>query len=1215
MVPSPSVTSPRVFPFRRLSAALAVAVALISPRITTAQPLAAPSFVKDVVDARNGMPDAQVTAVAQSADGFLWLGTRRGLVRFDGLTFTSYTPTNEPELPSASINALMAEPDGKLWISTDKGLVLFEQHRFQRLPGKDVPVAVTWKTLRDKAGRLWVTGAFGLRVQIGKEFRAVPNVKAHLYAIAEDHAGRLWLAGREYFALLASPDAQPQIAPFSDADRFFDVVADEHGTIWTGTRHGVVTLDARARDPFAVTKRISTAKGAEWAQVWSMSRDAKGDLWLGTDTRGVLHVENGIATPIETESGLRPDAVWALAPDMRGRIWAGTSGGLVRYQRSPFHTILAGLGTRSTWSIRRDSAGDLWSTTDDGQVWRLVGSSWKPLFSSLANRAPGSTWPRRTGGIYVADDRGNMFIVSKDSRTDITSRFGFPGDGPLGLFEDEDGSLWATTHSGLLKSDGGKARPIFDSLGLAETDEPRVIMRDRRQRLLVGGPGLTIVDAAGVRHIGAAEGLTDPEVLAAYEDGDRLWIGTADSGLFVMQNDKVTMLSGVNPRLRRDIHGIVRDDFGALWLTSNSGLLRANVADLERTVRSPGSYVRVREFNRFDGLPSNDINGDYQSLIEKDSRGGIWLPTAGGPVYFDPRTVAEDTIAPQVHIDQVFVDGDLHAIDSSLALSAHPSRIDVSFAVTNAFYPERARVSYRVIGVDTAWTEIGRRRIITFGPLRGGTFRVEIRVASEDSDWNPNVASVDLSVALQWFEHWWSVPLMLVILALAAARFVRLLLEDSRDRERMLSRVVAERTADLEASRSMLETRVQERTADLARELEERTQLEQRLAAARKAESLGRLAGGVSHEINNALATVLGFAQLARSTAQGNSALQADIDEVVRAGRRAANITHQLLAFARQQHTPMRRVHVDTMVRELVRSLEQLLGPALTLHTRLADDVPPILADPLQVEQLLINLVKNSRDATPRDGSITVAVDHVDLVAPRSVGDQVLQAGEYVTLAVIDTGDGIAPDMLEHLFEPFYTTKDVASGSGLGLAVCQGIVARHQGAIEVESTPGVRTCFRAWFPAQDLSALPHEHTHAPSGGSETILFVEDEASIRTFAVRMLAASGYDVLDAEDGAAALRLMGTTPASIDCVVTDMMMPNVNGLELARLLRATRADLPIVFISGFAGLDEQALREMRSIGPMIAKPFTQEELTGAVRHALNEQRGAPDTAVTRE
>lgn len=1176
---------------------------LLVPAVTGAQPLMTSSYVRDVVSTRDGMPDTQISAVAQTTDGYLWLGTRRGLVRYDGLAFTTYAPPAVEALPSTSVNALVAEPSGTLWISTDKGLVAREGTRFRRVDSSQVPAVVTWKSMRDRRGRLWVVGAFGARVGDGTRFRPIAGVTAHLYAIAEDASGRIWLAGRDYLASLDGPDAAPQVASFSGGERFFDVVEDGAGGVFAGTRHGVLRVRSVAGRP-VVAERIATAAGREWAQVWALTRDAAGTLWMGTDTRGVLRLDGTQAVPADPDPDRRPDAVWALARDLRGRIWAGSSGGLLRFQRSPFHALYAGLGPRSTWSIRADRDGQIWATTDEGQGWRLAGGQWMPLFTNLANRTPGSTWPRRAGGVYFADDEGRVFIAQRSGVEEVSRQFAFPGDGPLGLFEDDDGSLWASTHSGLMRSTGDSAYAIYDSLGLTERDEPRVIMRDRRHRLLVGGPGITIMDAAGIRRLGAREGLTDPEVLAVHEDGDRLWVGTADSGLYVIRDDRAMLLSRLNARLRRDIHGIVRDDYGALWLTSSTGLLRANVADLEQAIAGRGSDVRVREFNRVDGLPSNDVNGDYQSVILKEADGGIWLPTAGGPVHFNPRDIADDALAPQVHLEQLLADG--VAFDGTrVALKGHPARIDVTFAATNALNPERVRAAYRVIGVDSGWTDLGRRRTITFGPLNGGRYRVEIRVAAEDGDWNPAIAAADIIVPKAWFEHAWFYPALVALSALAAFLLFRLRLAAARERERELSLVVRDRTRELEAARASLEVRVEERTAALAHELTQRSALEQRLASARKMESLGRLAGGVSHEINNALATVLGFAQLARGSAKGNGALQADIDEVVRAGRRAANITQQLLAFARQQHTPMRALRLDTMVAGMVRELEQLLGRELTLRTRIADEIPAIMADPLQVEQLLVNLVRNARDASSRDGSVTIAVESRTLTTAQPIGDHLLAAGDYVTLAVIDHGHGIAAEALEHLFEPFYTTKDLSSGSGLGLAVCQGIVARHQGAIEVESTVGERTMFRAWFPALAAPIRTDEIPVERVGGSETILFVEDETAIRTFAVRMLEGDGYTVLAAADGDAALRLVTNTSQAIDCVVTDIKMPNVNGLELARLLRATRADLPIIFISGFAGLEEEALRELESIGPMLAKPFTREELAAAVRRVLDERR----------
>jgi two-component system, cell cycle sensor histidine kinase and response regulator CckA len=328
--------------------------------------------------------------------------------------------------------------------------------------------------------------------------------------------------------------------------------------------------------------------------------------------------------------------------------------------------------------------------------------------------------------------------------------------------------------------------------------------------------------------------------------------------------------------------------------------------------------------------------------------------------------------------------------------------------------------------------------------------------------------------------------------------------------------------------------------------------------------------------------------------------MQADLGEVVRAGRRAASITHQLLAFARQHHTAMRSLSLAETVADNLRSLQQLCAP-ITVELRVSGDVPAISADVGQVEQLLVNLVKNARDAKPADGLIVMELEGLTLAAAQAVGDRVLPAGRYAVLSVRDRGVGMSPDVIEHLFEPFFTTKDVNEGTGLGLAVVQGIVGRHDGAIEVRSSSGEGTTFRVWFPERSPVSPTETPERDLGGGGQTILLAEDDASIRQFATRMLREHGYRVLDAEDGAAAIALVGKAIEAIDLVITDVLMPNANGLELARLMRAARPDLPIVFMTGYAGLDDDALVELRATGPVLAKPFTQETLLRAVATAL--------------
>ncbi len=1186
-----------------------VACAAILPSLAWAQPSPGArsrpvpgAYVRETADPVQGLPDTQISAVAQTPDGYLWLGTRRGLVRYDGLGTTMYSPQNTPALPAWGINALTADARGTLWISTDRGLAAYENGRFRKIAPDQVPATTVWKVARDKAGRVWVTGSFGVRVGDGTRFTAVPQFDEYIYTVAEDATGRMWFGGRQVLASYAVGDSAPLRWPAAGAHRVYDLAIDPAapGTLWIAVREGVHALDIR--DPARVIdrERVSTAVGRFRAQVWSITFDRSGALWLGTDTRGVLHYSGGMLTELDPAQRGARDPVWWLMRDMRGLIWAGTSGGLARYRHAPFRTLTAGLGATGTWAIRRDRDGTIWMSADDGQVAWYDDERWHPVFRDLANRSAPSIWPSARGGVLIADDERRLWRATRTGLDDITRSVGLPEISTYGVFEDPDGTVYNNTDRGLLRARDRVVDSAYKTLGLPADARPRVITRNSRGQLVVGGPYLTIGEGATRKRYGVNEGLTDAEVMAVHETPDGMWIATADSGLYVLRNGRVKALTATNRRLNRGINGLIADADDHLRITSRTGLMRVALADLRRALDHPGRAVAVRQFDRADGLPTTDINADYQPDLLRDDRGQIWLPTYAGPVQFDPRLVVDDTVPPQVLIEAVSVDGAPQARSDSIRPLEHPGRVEVEFTATNALVPHRVRAQYRVVGISDQWIDAGLRRTLTFGPLNGGSYRLEIRVAGENCNWQPRLAVLQIEVPMSLVERRGFFPVLAVLTVLAAFGFTRWRLASARAREQELSSLVSQRTADLEASRADLEVRVAERTAALSRELAERYRLEQRLQGARRMASLGRLAGGVSHEINNALATVLGFAQLAQLSSRNDERMQADLGEVVRAGRRAANITHQLLAFARQHHTALQSLSLTDTVADNLRSLQQLCEP-VSVEVRTTGEIPLIDADVGQVEQLLVNLVKNARDAKPSDGVIALELDGVTLDTAKPVGDRVLPAGRYAVLSVHDRGEGMSPDVIDHLFEPFFTTKDVNEGTGLGLAVVQGIVARHDGAIEVLSRRGEGTTFRVWFPAQATAGRSERTEREISGAGQTILFAEDDPSIRQFAARMLRDQGYRVLDAEDGAAALALVGKSIEAIDLVLTDVLMPNANGLELARLLRAARPELPVVFMTGYAGLDDNALVELRATGPVLAKPFTQETLLRTVAAAL--------------
>ena len=1165
-------------------------------------------FARLLVEPLERFPDSQVGAIAQTHDGYLWLGTRQGLVRFDGLSATVYTPAKAPELPAVDIRSLAVDPSGSLWISTRRGLAVREGRSFRRIDSTQVPAAVTWEVLRGSDGRVWVTGEFGLYVGDGTRFHRVGDGGAYNYALTETADGRVWIAGREFFGSIGRGETTVVKAAFSPGERFYDVLSDGDRGLWVATRSGAWHLNVDNPRAITITERVLTGTPGDTADAWSMVRDHAGDLWLGTRTRGVLRWDGQRLLSEEQPTGSFFDAAWVLIRDAKGRVWAGTDEGLVRYQRSPFTTVSTGATRRSVTDVRADREGSFWAATEDGRVLRLDGDRWRMVLhanTNLAWQAP-SLWPNATGGMLIVNGAGRAWIGSTSGVREVSAQLGLRGLRTTSIFVDRDSSVWATTNDGLYRSRQGVAARVTIP-GRSPNASPRLIRRDARGRLLLGGPGLTIVDGAAVQRIGVKEGLTDTDVGALYDDRENLWIGTADSGLFVVRRNKALHLARFNERLRRDVLGIVADNDGFLWVTSTTGLFRVARADLEAAADGKILSVSVRSFDRSDGLPTTEFLGTYQSQLLKDSSGGIWLPSYAGAVYLDPSVTRNDAPTPQVQIERVIVDGAEVASSERIALNAHPVRVDITFAITDALFPTRARTEYRVLGLDSTWSSLGLRRTISFGPLVGGAYRVEIRTAEEDGEWAPVVASVGLSVPLTWSERGWFVPVLVLLLTVWTMVFVRWRLRSAKAREAELEALVEGRTAQLEASRAQLEERVDVRTAELSRELERRTIVEQHLAAARRLESVGRLAGGVAHEINNAVSIVLGFTELAQRTATGNPQLREDLQEILRAGRRAADVTHELLAFAKRQHSTMMHVSLDALLRDLERSLQQLVGETVTVEITIAAPVPAVLADPSQVEQLIVNLVKNARDAMEGRGHVRLALEAVSLRDERTIGAHQLPVGSYVTLSVGDSGPGIAPEVLERLFEPYFTTKEFSTGSGLGLAVCEGIVSAHRGAIEVESRLGEGAWFRVWLPASEIASLNAANAIGRLAGSETLLVVEDETAIRGLLVRALADLGYRVLDAEDGVAALEIIERHHATIDLLLTDVQMPRLNGSTLATSVRNRYPEIPVIFISGFAGLEGVALESLRAIGPILAKPFAMDTLARAVRTALDQRAAA--------
>jgi hypothetical protein len=390
----------------------------------------------------------------------------------------------------------------------------------------------------------------------------------------------------------------------------------------------------------------------------------------------------------------------------------------------------------------------------------------------------------------------------------------------------------------------------------------------------------------------------------------------------------------------------------------------------------------------------------------------------------------------------------------------------------------------------------------------------------------------------------------------------------------------------------------------VAQDVSERLLLEGQLRQAQKMEAIGRLAGGVAHDFNNLLMVIKGHTELLLNVLPPADHVTRKVEQIDRSADRAAALTRQLLAFSRMQVLQPRAMNLNSVVQEMANLIPRLIGEDIELIVRSSADLGTIRADASQMEQIIMNLAVNSRDAMPKGGRFTIETSNVELDNLYRAAHPVVQPGKYVLLAVSDTGTGMDAETQAHIFEPFFTTKEQGKGTGLGLATIYGVVKQSGGFIWVYSELGRGTTFKIYLPRVDEAAASIPVVHIPSSlarGTETVLLAEDEQDVREVAREFLESAGYRVLEAAGGAEALEVSAAHVGPIDLLITDMVMPGISGQELARKMRALREGIRVIYMSGYSEHAAGEAAKCDAAAMVLTKPFSRAVLLRTVRDIL--------------
>jgi PAS domain S-box-containing protein len=391
----------------------------------------------------------------------------------------------------------------------------------------------------------------------------------------------------------------------------------------------------------------------------------------------------------------------------------------------------------------------------------------------------------------------------------------------------------------------------------------------------------------------------------------------------------------------------------------------------------------------------------------------------------------------------------------------------------------------------------------------------------------------------------------------------------------------------------------------IARDISERKHLEDQLRQAQKMEAIGRLAGVVAHDFNNLLIAILGYSQLILRRLEPHNPFYREINEIEKAGQRAATLTNQLLAFSRRQAAQPQIVNLNHVVTEIGHMLRRIIGEDIELVTVLEPQLGCTKVDPGQIEQVIMNLAVNSRDAMPNGGRLIIETANSEFDEPYASRHPATQSGHYVLLSVSDTGVGMDKETQSRIFEPFFTTKSEGKGTGLGLSTVYGIVKQSNGHIEVQSEPGRGATFQIFLPMVDEKPLYEQLVQMDDdayGGQETILLAEDDDAVRELVVHLLQVKGYTVLEATDARSALAVCQSYSGPIAAVLTDVVMPQMNGPELVQVLMQLRPTLKVLYMSGYTDGNTVSLNQLSGTLSLLEKPFTAEKLTQRLRQLLD-------------